>query len=293
MDVDPPAVENTPDGRKGDLLKRTNMKDRTQMVLATLILALSPLTGLAQQRLMVVGGGSRPPEATRRFVEWSGGQRSKILVITWATAEEDASFEGTKKVFLLAGPGSVEHAPTRPLDTRKREKFLAQLGAATGVYFGGGDQNRIMEVLKDEELLKLLREKYNRGTPFGGTSAGAAVMSDPMMTGEADLKILDGAKVGVRPGLGFVSNVMFDQHFLIRQRHNRLFGFVMENPRYLGVGINEGMAVMIEDNQRLEVVGPTQVMLIDSKDRKGAMLVHILKAGERFDIKKRKPLRGK
>ncbi|MFZ1701934.1 MAG: cyanophycinase [Pyrinomonadaceae bacterium] len=268
------------------------MRCRTKIVLATLILALSPLTGLGQQRLMVVGGGSRPAEATKRFVEWSGGQKSKILVITWATAEEDTSFEGTKKAFLLAGPGSVEHAVTRPLDAEKREKFVTQMREATGVYFGGGDQNRIMDVLKDEELLNLIREKYNRGTPFGGTSAGAAVMSDPMMTGEADLKILDGTKVGVRPGLGLVSEVMFDQHFLIRQRHNRLFGFVMQNPRYLGAGINEGMAVMIEDNRRLEVVGPTQVMFIDAKDRKGAMLVHILKAGERFDLKKRKPLSG-
>ena len=83
---------------------------------------------------------------------------------------------------------------------------------------------------------------------------------------------------------------MFDQHFLIRQRHNRLLGFVMVNPRYLGVGINEGMAVMIENNRDLEVVGPTQVMFIDSKDRKGAMLVHFLKAGERFDLQKRKPI---
>ena len=112
-------------------------------------------------------------------------------------------------------------------------------------------------------------------------------MSDPMMTGDADLKILDGTKVGVRPAIGFIPEVMFDQHFLIRQRHNRLLGFVMVNPRYLGVGINEGMAVMIQNNRDLEVVGPTQVMFIDSKDHKGSMIVDFLKAGEWYDLKKR------
>lgn len=56
-----------------------------------------------------------------------------------------------------------------------------------------------MDVLQDEELLKMIRARYAAGTPFGGTSAGAAVMSDPRMTGEADLKILDGKRVGVRP----------------------------------------------------------------------------------------------
>ena len=138
----------------------------------------------------------------------------------------------------------------------------------------------------------MLRAKYAAGTPFGGTSAGAAVISDPMMTGEADLKVLDGTKVGVRSGLGLVPNVMFDQHFLIRQRHNRLFGFIMEHPNYLGVGIDEDNAVMITDNKNLEVYGKTHVMVIDAKDHKGAMIVNILKAGDRYDLKRRKPVSG-
>lgn len=266
------------------------MKTRIHVVVAAAILLAAAVVSIAQQRLMVVGGGTRPPEATKKFVEWSGGAKSKILIITWATAEEDSSFEGTKKVFLVANPGSVEHAPIRPLDAEKRARLIIQLKDATGIYFGGGDQNRIMDVLKDEELLKLMRAKYAAGTPFGGTSAGAAVMSDPMMTGDADLKIVDGAKVGVRGGLGLIPEVMFDQHFLVRQRHNRLFGFVMKNPRYLGIGIDEGMAVLIENNRTLEVVGPTQVMFIDAKDRKGAMLVNFQRAGERFDLRKRKPI---
>ena len=264
------------------------MKVRFTFAFAFLVL-LAPLA-FAQQRLMVVGGGTRPPEATKKFVEWSGGTKAKILVITWASGEENSSYEGTEKVFMAANPGSVEHAVIKPLDGEKRAKFIEQLKSATGVYFGGGDQNRIMDVLKDEELLKLIRTKYAAGTPFGGTSAGAAVMSDPMMTGEADLKMLDGKKVGVRPAIGFVPDVMFDQHFLLRQRHNRLFGFIMENPKYLGIGINEGMAVMIENNRDLEALGPTQVMFIDAKDKKGSMVVNFLVNGDRYDLKKRKPV---
>jgi cyanophycinase len=109
-----------------------------------------------------------------------------------------------------------------------------------------------------------------------------------MMTGEADLKILAGAKVGVRPALGLVPEVMFDQHFLVRQRHNRLFGFVMQNPKFLGVGIDESTAVLVTDNRNLQVVGSTQVMFIDGKRHKGAMVVDVLKAGDWYDLKKRK-----
>lgn len=255
-----------------------------------LIVSIIVFSGFAfgQQRLLVVGGGARPANAMKKFVEWSGGQKSQILVITWASGVPEESFTSLQKQFTESGSGMVVHAATRPLDADKKVQFIKQLNSATGVFFSGGDQNRTMDVLADVELLKLIREKYVNGIPFGGTSAGAAVMSDPMMTGDADLKILDGKKVGVRGGLGLIPNVMFDQHFLVRQRHNRLFGFLIENPKYLGVGIDEDTSVLIEDNRHLRVAGATQVMFVNSIGSGGSMKVDFLKAGELFDLKKRK-----
>jgi cyanophycinase len=243
---------------------------------------------VAQQRLLVVGGGKRPPDAMKKFVEWSGGPRSNVLVITWASEVPEENFEGLKRDLTAAGAANVTHAPMRPLDAEKRTAFISELSKATGVFFSGGDQNRIMGVLADAELLKSIRDAYARGVPFGGTSAGAAAMSDPMMTGDADLKLLDGKQVGTRPGIGFVPKVMFDQHFLVRQRHNRLFGWLLLNRDFLGVGIDEDTAVLIEDNRKMTVAGPTQVMVVDSKRIKGGMAVYFLKAGERFDLGKRK-----
>jgi cyanophycinase len=260
---------------------------RIRAAIALILLAFV-ITVCGQERLLVIGGGIRPPDAMKKFVEWSGGTKSRILVITWASGVPEESFEALKKNLVESGAANIEHAPVLPLDTGKRTVFLERLNAATGIFFTGGDQNRIMDVLADEGLLRLIREKYARGTPFGGTSAGAAVISDPMMTGEADLKILDGKRVGVRKGLGLIPGIMFDQHFLVRQRHNRLFGFVMENPNYIGIGIDEDTAVMIEDNRRVTVAGKTQVMFVDARGMKGAMTVNFLKPGERFDLKKRK-----
>lgn len=244
----------------------------------------------AQQRLLVVGGGDRPDTAVKRFIEWSGGEKARLLMITWASGVPEESFEALKKDFSLTPTASIEHAAMRPLDADKRAKFIDQLKNSTGVFFSGGDQNRIMDALADEELLKLIREKYAAGTPFGGTSAGAAVMSDPMMTGDADLKILDGTKVGVRKGLGLLPNVIFDQHFLVRQRHNRLLGLIMVNHRMLGIGIDEDTAVLIEDNRKLEVVGKTQVIFLHIKGLSDPYLLYILASGKKFDLKKRKPL---
>ncbi|MEQ1765219.1 MAG: cyanophycinase, partial [Pyrinomonadaceae bacterium] len=218
---------------------------------AIVVMLLLAIPVIGQQRLLVIGGGERPPDAIKKFVEWSGGAKSRILVITWASGVPDESYASLEKAFQTSNAGLVEHASIRPLDTEKRAKLVEQLNGASGIFFSGGDQNRIMDVLADEALLQMIKSKYNSGTPFGGTSAGAAVMSDPMMTGEADLKVLDGTKVGVRKGLGLLPNVIFDQHFLVRQRHNRLFGLIMANPKMLGIGIDEDTSVLIEDNRRL------------------------------------------
>jgi cyanophycinase len=264
------------------------MRFRVNFFGILLLAVATALPVIAQQRLLVIGGGDRPPDAIRKFVEWSGGEKARLLMITWASRVPDESFDALKKDFSIVAGIVVEHAATRPLNAEKRARFIEQLRAATGVFFSGGDQNRIMDVLTDGELLKIIREKYAAGTPFGGTSAGAAAMSDPMMTGEADLKIVDGTRVGVRRGLGLVPNVIFDQHFLVRQRHNRLFGLVIMHPKMLGMGIDEDTAVMIEDNRDLTVVGRAQVMFVDGRKGSMDMRVGVLSPGESYDVVKRK-----
>ena len=277
-------MENSAKGRTGTLLNTFMSKAKS----AAAVLLFAAAWTFGQQRLLVVGGGERPPDAMKKFVEWSGGAKSRILVITWASSVPEESFEALQKAFQAANAGMAEHAPTRPLDAEKRSRFIEQLNGATGVFFSGGDQNRIMDVLTDEELLKLIKAKYESGLPVGGTSAGAAVLSDPMMTGEADLKILDGRKVGVRRGLGLLPGTIFDQHFLVRQRHNRLFGLMLLDPTMLGIGIDEDMAVLVEDNRQLTVTGATQVMFVHSKSGRQPFELSFLSGGEHFDLKKRK-----
>jgi cyanophycinase len=249
----------------------------------TLALALPGVAGAAE-RLVIIGGGDRPPEALARFVEWARGPAgARVLVISWATESPAESFDSFRDDLAPFKPDAVEPAPPRPLTASGKAVFLGQLGRATGVFFTGGDQSRIMEVLRDVEVFGALRARYKAGVVFGGTSAGAAIMSERMITGEGDFTVLDAAKVEVRPGLGLLPGAIVDQHFIKRQRENRLFGLVLAHPEERGIGIDESTAILVEDGHRALVVGSSQVMLVDAA-AKDSLLLTLLRAGQTFEV---------
>lgn len=236
------------------------------------------LSGLAQAqelRLVIVGGGDRPPEAVQQFFDWAGGRKARILVIAWASEQPEANLESLRQDFPAQTQLELAQDP---------ERFLAQLRDATGVWFTGGDQTKIMMVLQDPTLLEALRAKYRAGAVFGGTSAGTAIMSQRMLTGDADMSVLNGKQVGLSQGLGLLPyRLIVDQHFLKRQRENRLFGLVLENPDSLGVGIDESTALLIRDGRHARVAGQSQVMLVHPRNRH-SLLIDLFKAGDEFDL---------
>jgi len=100
--------------------------------------------------------------------------------------------------------------------------LLEKLDKATGVFFSGGDQVRITRALLGTPAHHKLLELYQRGAVIGGTSAGAAIMSRVMLTGE-ELINRDSASmftsmqkgnVETIEGLGFLKTVIIDQHFV-------------------------------------------------------------------------------
>lgn len=255
--------------------------------LTSLILILFVSQSFAQEHLVIVGGGERPTAAMSKFVEWAGKENAHILIIPWATAEPEESFKSFKETFEPFHPKEIELAPIAPLTNETKSAFLNQLKNATGVFFTGGDQVKVMDVLKDETLLQALKKRYKDGIVFGGTSAGTAIMSDKMITGEGDFTIIDGKKVETVKGLGLLpDNVIVDQHFIKRQRQNRLFGLILQNPSKFGVGIDEGTALVILDNRYGEVVGTSQVMVVNSSKKNGALNIFLLKPGEWLDLRK-------
>ena len=106
------------------------------------------------------------------------------------------------------------------------------------------------------------------------------------------------------PGLGFISGVLIDQHFAERGRIGRLLGAVAQNPRIVGLGIDENTAIVVERQRSFQVIGDGAVYVVDGRrvsfsnlteedsDRTMSIFdvqLHLLSQGDRFDLDSRRP----
>jgi cyanophycinase len=248
--------------------------------------------------LLLIGGGFKPLEVLKRFVELAGGGERPVVVFPMASEESRPSGEELKKQLEAAGARDVRvvHIDERR-DALKPEVVAAVKGAG-GVFFSGGDQNRISQRLVDTPVLNALRELMARGGVVAGTSAGAACQSEVMFVGEGDETVLRASNIVTTRGIGLLPGTIVDSHFMARKRQGRLVNLVAEHPELLGVGIDEATAAWVKPDGMLEVVGQGWVVLYDATNARvkrtadnrmsvSGLVQHVLVDGQRFDLSQR------
>lgn len=266
----------------------------------------SPLPNAAGGHLLIVGGGPIPETIDRRFLELAGGA-GKARIVVLPMASEGGATSGAAKAasFRRLGAASAVSMQLTRQDAGA-DSVARALGQATGIWFPGGDQNRLTAAILGTAVVDSIRSRYRQGAVVGGTSAGAAVMSDPMIGGDerrpggarpdttGGWMTIDRDDVVLVPGFGLLPNVTVDQHFLRRRRHNRLISVVLERPTVVGVGIDESTALVVSPSGSWEVIGASQAVVYDA--RRSALTpargtlgatdvqLHVLPAGSRFDL---------
>lgn len=260
--------------------------------------------------LLIIGGGERPPAVIQKFVQLAGAEEAKIVIIPVASSipHDVANFQ--RDQFLKAGAGKVDFLIFNH-QSADSDSNLNAVDTATAIFFSGGVQRRLTKALLNTQLLEKIRQVYHNGGVVAGTSAGAAVMSELMITGTElinqdstrSFASITKANIETVPGFGFIKEAIIDQHFIARKRHNRLISLVLENRHLLGIGIDESTAILVFPDRSFEVIGDRTVMIFDptkidhaSLDNNNnfafsGMVVHVLKSGQRFNLKSRTPVR--
>lgn len=120
---------------------------------------------------------------------------------------------------------------------------------------------------------QIIRDAYKEGAMIAGTSAGAAMMSQMMITGDeykhpeytGYFRSIEPDNMEVIEGLGLLRNVIIDQHFIVRMRMNRLMTVIAERPGSIGLGIDESTAVYVHHDLGV-VYGLGQIVALENKD---------------------------
>jgi cyanophycinase len=215
--------------------------------------------------LVIVGGGNITDSIRDRFMALAGGKAAKLVIIPTASSAADvrAEDEGYLEPWRKYSPSALSLLHTRSRQKADDPAFVKPIAEATAVWFGGGDQVELVKPYRGTAVEREFKALLKRGGVIGGTSAGAAVMSDVMIEG-------GNPKAQVGRGFGFVTNAVFDQHFLRRSRVNRLLGVLAERPRLIGLGIDEGTAFILT-GEEWSVVGRSYVLACEvDKDGKPA-----------------------
>jgi cyanophycinase len=283
------------------------MKKGFKYICITLLCAITTLVNAQnvskpKGTLFIIGGGTRSDDLIKQLVATASlNSKDYIVVLPMASVEPDTGYK-----YISAQLKLHTALPIRMFDFNKHDandkKWVDSVAGAKLIYILGGDQNRFMKSVLNTPVYTAIHKAYQNGSTVAGTSAGAAVMSKYMITGkqlkdkaykETFDKLLD-KNIEFSEGLGLLEHTIVDQHFLKRNRYNRLISALADKPDFICVGIDESTAIIVKGN-KATVAGSSQVLRFANPQKAMVTQNGLLKfdnislgiytAGETIDIK--------
>ena len=234
-------------------------------------------------KLFIIGGGDRTKSLMDDMVKTANLKpKDYIIVLPMSSEEPDTAVLYAKLDFERSGYSHIIGMNVRTDNDLSSER-LDSITRAKLIYITGGDQTRFMGIVGTGKLYDAIHKAYLNGATIAGTSAGAAVMSKKMLTGNSirypdytgDFPTIEHSNIEITQGLGLVEGVIIDQHFIKRQRMNRLIAACLENTGHIGIGIDESTAIVVS-GKNIRVVGENQVVVIrnpkNSRQKKGSQI---------------------
>jgi cyanophycinase len=220
----------------------------------------------------LMGGGSDLDEAFRWLCEKGGG--GDFLVLRAVGDDEYNSY-----VQGLCPANSVATLIIGDREAADDARVAGLIQQAEVIFLAGGDQARYMNWWQQTRVQAALNAHIAAGKPIGGTSAGLAVLGEYVYSAQGDAPDEAGLtseqalanpyfkRVTVRRDflkIPDLENTLTDSHFAKRDRMGRTVTFLARivqdgwsaHPRE--IAIDEGSAVLIEDDGTSRVVGSGQ-----------------------------------
>ena len=224
--------------------------------------------------LFIIGGGERSDAMVKEMVETAKlSATDYIVVLPMATSVPEESISYVSGQLAKACSNRITSFNFSKAQANENQSWIDSVKNARLIYITGGDQNKFMAVVTGTKLYDAMHAAFRDGATISGTSAGAAVMSQIMITGEdrgkkssESFKEVKTNSTVTAEGMGFISSAIIDQHFIIRGRYNRLLSALGDHPDKTVIGIDESTAIIVT-GKKVKVTGESQVVVI-SKPKK-------------------------
>ncbi len=238
----------------------------------------------------------------RKFLDVSGGEGARIVIIPTASTMEDTG-RRYEKLFKKLGADEAKALPFQTRDDANKKEWLDYIDRANGIFITGGNQLRLTTILGGTLVARAIRRANAHGVTVGGTSAGAAILSEHMIAYGAEGHTPHAGAVTLVPGFGLSNRIMVDQHFRQRDRLGRLLTALAYNPFAVGVGLDEDTAAFIDPERKLTVVGAGALTIVDTSELTHSSIaeakegrpvcmtnvrLHVLIEGGTFDLETRR-----
>lgn len=255
--------------------------------------------GPAKGSLVIVGGGNtRGTGIMEQFVNRAGGINAKIVLIPTAGGNRtaDGKLVEYKEDEILApwrrglGLKNIRMLHTADPKVADTEEFVQCLREADGVWFDGGRQWNLVDSYAGTLAQREFEKVLERGGVIGGTSAGATIIGDYLVRGAvAGPDIVMAPEPEHQRGFAFLRHVAIDQHINTRNRWDDLTPVMRKYPEFLGIGLSEGTAILVEGD-RFTVIGKWKVTIHDSTQtyEPWEKPYSILSAGDVFNLQTRR-----
>jgi len=176
--------------------------------------------------------------------------RPSIAYVGAASGDNKPFFSMISAYFRKCGAERVVLAPLADR-RRKLEKTRAILESADMVFISGGDVEAGMEVLKERQILPFLRELFERGKPFFGSSAGSVMLGRQWVRWQDPA---DDATASLFPCMG-LAPIVCDTHGEAEEWEELCTLLRLMPEGTFGYGIPAGAGLCVRPDGTLEALG--------------------------------------
>lgn len=245
----------------------------TAGAIATFLLAIRPaVADPASGVFVAVGGGAERPEILATLLRLIGGRDRRVVVLPMASSDPATSGRAYKSYFQAAGVRDVMSLLVDNRDAANELEPVKDIGRADMLYFSGGDQSRLVNLLANTAVHGSIQTAWQRQVLLAGTSAGAMIWGPEYIangTSEGALKLgfsrdsQGNPGLELRPGLNLWDNLIIDTHFTEKQRLGRLLLAVTSSPGTTGLGVDQGTAAVVTADT-VQAVGAGSVTVLET-----------------------------